>query len=106
MIGRPVALNSQQVASRFHRVDDRQVDDESRGSHLTMNLMAEPLERDLHLPLEVGIVVAVARSLSFEDARGGKAQKRLECGGTSRLRALQVDVVGGDRTEDLAALAG
>ena len=44
-VGRPVALDPEQVAAGLVRIDDRQVDDEAGRPHLAVDLVAEPLQR-------------------------------------------------------------
>src|SRR5262249_33548710 len=106
MIRRAVALDPEQVATRARGIDYRQVDDEAGRTDLGMDLVAEVFQGPGHLPLEVRVVISPRGLPVVQDAGRRVAEEGLEDRSPARPGALEVDVVGRDRAEDVAALAG
>jgi hypothetical protein len=100
MIGCPVALNAEQIATRAIRIGDRKIDEEPGDADLRMHLVSEPLQCPSDLLLKHTFHVAAGLSRDVEPTGSGIVQKQLEREDALPLRPLEVDDLVRNRGKD------
>jgi hypothetical protein len=104
VVRRSVTLDANEVSARSSSVDDRQIDDETRSSHLAMNFVAMSLKGVCNLLFEIRVVFFTSGFLGVEDTGGGITKEGFEGRRSARLCALKINVIGRDRAEDMTGI--
>ena len=106
MIGSAVALDAEHVAARSLGIGNGEIDDESGDADLTTDVVAQATQSIGDLRLEHAVMFAVARAGHVEPAGTGELEEDLEPGHTDAARPFEINVLVGDRGENLAAVLG
>src|SRR5271166_2877295 len=105
VIGRSVAFDGQDVASRLIRMANRKINFEPCRSNLFVDLVPKSLDEIRHRLFKRKVGILGRRDLLFTDSRLSILQKSLEDPRSFTPRSIEIDVCCCERCKDLAATA-